>query len=188
MSRHRYALSLAPLLVVAMALSTRAGATTSNAAGPNAPQAATVRASSMIDHLDFGGFGGGTNPQVNYNPYSPNTLTSAYTFEPLYLINSYNCKQVPWLATSHQWKNASTLIFTIRSHVKWNDGKAFTPADVLFTYNLLKKYPPLDTFGVWQALSKVSVSGNRVTMTFKEPSVNMFQRVSSVLIVPERGS
>lgn len=182
MNRHRYTLTTAALLAAVLMLSSALGAKTLNAAGSNAPRSG---ASSMIDHLDFGGFGGGTNPQVNYNPYSPNTLSSGYTFEPLYLINSYNCRQVPWLATGHQWKNSRTLTFTIRSHVKWNDGKAFTPADVLFTYNLLKKYPPLDTLGVWQALSKVSVSGSRVTLTFKAPAVNMFQRVSSVLIVPQ---
>jgi peptide/nickel transport system substrate-binding protein len=139
----------------------------------------------MIDHLDFGGFGGGVNPQVNYNPYSPDALTQGYTFEPLYQFNSYNCSVVPWLATAYRWVNARTLVYTIRRGVTWSDGRAFGPADVVFTYNLLKRYPALDTTGVWQALARVSSSGNTVIMTFKAPSANMLERVSSVLIVPE---
>jgi peptide/nickel transport system substrate-binding protein len=171
-----------------MALAVRGGATTPSAAGATTPRTATgpMSARGMVDHLDFGGFGGGVNPQVNYNPYSPNALAFSYTFEPLYLFNSYSCSAVPWLATAYRWADSRTLVYTIRSGVKWNDGRAFGPADVVFTYNLLKRYPALDTYGVWQALDRVSSSGNNVIMTFKAPSANMLQRVSSdVLIVPQ---
>ena len=44
-----------------------------------------------------------------------------------------------------RWSNGNkTLTFTIRNGVKWTDGKPFTAADVVFTFNLLKKYPALD--------------------------------------------
>ena len=191
MTGRRCAVFLAPLLAMTMVLSPRGGATTSSATGATSPRAATsqVNTRGLVDHLDFGGFGGGSNPQVNYNPFTllfALTAATNYTFEPLYLFNGYSCRPVPWLATAYHWTNSRTLVYTIRSGVEWNDGRAFGPADVVFTYNLLKRYPALDTYGVWQALARVSSSGNKVIMTFKAPSANMLQRVSSdVLIVPQ---
>src|SRR5437588_11191310 len=95
---------LAPLLAITLILSPRGGATILNAARPTMPRTTTGHMSTrgMVDHLDFGGFGGGVNPQVNYNPYSPNALAFSYTFEPLYLFNSYSCSAVPWLATAYR--------------------------------------------------------------------------------------
>jgi len=139
----------------------------------------------MIDHLDFGGFGGGDNPQLNYNPFSPNVLNSAYTWEPLYIIDTFNCKENPWLATSYQWKDNQNLSFTIRDGVKWNDGQPFGPDDVVFTFGLLQKNPAFDTGGVTQVLDSVTADGKNVNFKFKEPSANMFSKIANVLIVPK---
>ena len=51
----------------------------------------------------------------------------------------------PFLATGYKFTDPTTLVYTIRQGVKWSDGKPFTPTDVVFTFNLLKKYPALDT-------------------------------------------
>jgi peptide/nickel transport system substrate-binding protein len=69
--------------------------------------------------------------------------------------------------------------------VKWSDGKAFSPDDVVFTFNLLKKYPALDLQGVWQQISGVAASGNDVTVTFKAPNVPFAGTVAQTPIVPQ---
>src|SRR5882762_8531491 len=53
------------------------------------------------------------------------------------LVENFN----PFLATGHKFTDPKTLDFTIRQNVKWSDGQPFTAADVLFTFNLIKKYP-----------------------------------------------
>ena len=53
----------------------------------------------------------------------------------------------------------TTLAFTLRQGVKWSDGKPFTASDVVFTFNLLKKNPALDTTGVWAQVSSVIALG-----------------------------
>src|SRR5688500_7256151 len=65
----------------------------------------TVAQDTSIPVLNFGGMGGGSNPQPNYNPYSPNKLsgTENLVYEKLYIVNGYNCEQVPWLATAYEW-------------------------------------------------------------------------------------
>jgi len=93
----------------------------------------------------------------------------------------------PWLATSDAWSNGNkTLTFTIRQGVKWNDGKPFTAADVAFTFNLLKRFPALDSNGLWSVLSSVTAQGDTVVMDFKAPSVPYFYYIANQTpILPE---
>jgi peptide/nickel transport system substrate-binding protein len=137
----------------------------------------------MIDKLDAGAFGGGTNPQVNYNPYSPNNLVGGIIYEPLMVQNTYLCTPVPWLATDYKWQDPQTLNFTIRDGIKWSDGQPLIADDVVFTMNMLQKYAALDTSGIWKNLSSVTAQGNQVIFKFKGPSVAMFDRVIGVPIV-----
>lgn len=139
----------------------------------------------MIDRLDGGSFGGGDNPQVNYNPFSPNALIGgvSYLYEPLMAENSYACQVMPWLATDYKWQDPQTLIFTIRQGVKWSDGQPFGPDDVVFTMNMMQKYPALDTNGLWISMSGVKAQGNQVILKFKGPSVPIFERILNQPIV-----
>ena len=77
--------------------------------------------------------------------------TVGFVYEPLVFVDSLESgKTTPWLASSFAWSDANkVLTFTIRKGVKWSDGKPMTAADVVFTFNLLKKNPALDLTAVW---------------------------------------
>lgn len=108
----------------------------------------------------------------NFNPFSPTKLAGVdWIFEPLYIVNPLDGKKTPWLSTSYKWINTTTLRFTLRKGVKWNNGMPFTSKDVVFTFDLLKKHPALDLNSVWSHLKSVSASGNTVTFKFKTPDV-----------------
>ena len=122
----------------------------------------------------------------NFNPYVSSHLVGAnYMYEPLYVVNSLNGKQTPWLATSYKWVSTKKLVFTIRSGVKWSNGKPFTAQDVAFTFNLMKKFPALDTNALWQYLSSVTASGNHVTFMFKAVNVPDWYYIATTHIVNE---
>lgn len=122
----------------------------------------------------------------NFNPFSANKRSgTAYMYEPLEYVNSINGQQTPFLATGHTLKGNTAVDFTIRTGVKWSDGKPFTPADVVFTFDYLKKYPALDSLGIWQQVKSVSASGNTVSVRFKAPDVPFVQQLEQQLIVPE---
>lgn len=77
----------------------------------------------------------------NFNPFSVNALNGImFMYEPMYEVDGITGKQIPWLATAYKWVNNTTLQFTMRQGVKWSNGKPFTAQDVVFTFNLLKKY------------------------------------------------
>lgn len=128
------------------------------------------------------------NPTLveNFNPLSSTELGGTrLIYEPLEIPSTIDGTYTPFLATGYKFTNPKTLVYTIRQGVKWSDGKAFTPADVVFTFDLLKKFPALDSNGVWQQVSSVSASGNDVTVTFKTPNVPFAGVVAQVPIVPE---
>jgi peptide/nickel transport system substrate-binding protein len=150
------------------------------------PIFATAQDQPMIENLNLGSFGGGSNPQVNFNPFSPNVLAGgAHIFETLYIVNDYNCDEVPWLAESYEWRDEQTLVYTIRQGVKWHDGEDFGPEDVVFTFDLIKEYAAFDLNGAWTYLESVTAEDNAVVFAFAEVAIPEFFRMSEVKIVPE---
>jgi peptide/nickel transport system substrate-binding protein len=127
---------------------------------------------------------GTTSPVTvnNLNPYNGNFGVDLM-YNTLMLVNPINGTMAPELATSFKATNSKTLVFTLRNGVKWSNGAPFTAADVVFTFDMLKKYPALDGGGVWNQLSSVSASGNVVTFHLSVPDVPLNLSLASVPIV-----
>jgi peptide/nickel transport system substrate-binding protein len=129
------------------------------------------------------------NPTLveNFNPFQVATRLGGVNlmYEPLEIRSPIDGSYTPFLATKYAFSDPTTLVYTIRQGVKWSDGKPFTPADVVYTFNLLKANPALDSSGVWSQLSGVSASGDTVTFTFTKPNVPFAGIVAGVPIVPE---
>ena len=136
---------------------------------------------------------GGSAPTYvvsNFNPFSPNPDPGVhFVYEPLMYVNPLNGSIIPFLATSYKWSNGGKeLTVVIRKNVKWNDGTEFTPQDVVFTFELLKKYPALDTNGVWSKLSgleTVKANGWNVVFKFSHPNIPEYFYILRTMIVPK---
>jgi peptide/nickel transport system substrate-binding protein len=135
----------------------------------------------------------GTLWNCSFNPFNPGVVGTGVTFgqvyEPLMFVNTLQSGKVsPWLASAYAWSdNNKLLTFTIRNGVTFNDGTPMTAADVVYTFNLLKKFPALDLNSVWSVLKSVTQSGaNQVVFTFSAPSVPYFYYIADqVPIVPQ---
>ncbi len=131
----------------------------------------------------------GSTWTCGFNPYTQagsagQAFSAGIMYEPLWYVNALNNNQRPWLATGYSWSRGNRrLTFTIRTGVKWSDGKPLTAADVAFTYNLLKKFKGLDLNALWTVLSSVSSSGNKVVINFKKPSVPFFYYIADQTFV-----
>jgi len=106
-------------------------------------------------------------------------------YEPLLQFNLVAPPQYyPWLATAYAWSNGGkTITFTIRQGVKWNDGTPFTPADVAFTYNLVKNNAAINLDGL--KISSVSTSGNTVALTFPTPQYTNLEEIAGTAMLPK---
>jgi peptide/nickel transport system substrate-binding protein len=124
------------------------------------------------------------NPFVNTNPVYGMGATGLI-YEPLIQFDlAAPPKYYPWLATSYTWADGGKQItFAIRPGVKWNNGTPFTPADVAFTYNLVKANASINLGGL--QISNVAVSGNNVTLTFPSSQYTNLENIAGVGIVPQ---
>ncbi len=129
----------------------------------------------------------------NFNPFTASTgggrwSTIAAMFEPLMIYNRMQGKFVPWLATEQRWEDAEhrRLIFSLRPSVRWSDGQALKAEDVVFTFQLLKKFPALDTNGVWSFLEGVELAApTEVRFRFQKPFAPGLVYIAQQFIVPQ---
>jgi peptide/nickel transport system substrate-binding protein len=131
------------------------------------------------------GDAGSPNLIEDFNPYAGSQLHGTYLlYEPLELVSGLNGAYTPYLATSYKFTSPTTLVYTLRQGVKWSDGQPLTSADVLFSFNLLKKVPALDGTGIWTVISSVKAAGTSITFTFIKPDVPFAAAIAATPIVP----
>jgi peptide/nickel transport system substrate-binding protein len=127
----------------------------------------------------------------SFNPFVPSSAASlvgatSLIYEPLLQANALKPgNYYKWLSTGYTWSHGGdSITFAIRPGVKWSDGTPFSAADVAFTYEMLKKYPDVNTTGL--AISSVSSSGDKVTINFASPQYANLQNIAGqVYIVPQ---
>jgi peptide/nickel transport system substrate-binding protein len=113
----------------------------------------------------------------NFNPLiaeqSSRWPTRAGVYEPLLIFNAIKGEYTPWLATEYAWSEGNKkLSFTTRKGVLWSDGAPFSAKDVVFTFQLLKKFKAADLYAVWDVLDDVKAPDDEhVEFVFKRPFV-----------------
>jgi peptide/nickel transport system substrate-binding protein len=125
-----------------------------------------------------------------FNPYVPTGApwgmgATGLIYEPLIQFDlAKPPTYYPWLATSYAWSNGGkTITFAIRQGVKWNDGTAFTPADVAYTFNLMKNNASVNLNGL--KISNVSTSGNNVVLNFPTAQFANLESIAGTAILPQ---
>jgi peptide/nickel transport system substrate-binding protein len=126
----------------------------------------------------------------DFNPFQPTSAAygmgaTGLIYEPLI---QFDLAKPPtyykWLATGFKWSNGGkTITFTIRKGVKWSDGQPLTPADVAFTFNMVKNNAAINSAGL--KIGSVSTSGDNVTLTFPTAQYTNLENIAGQAIVPE---
>ena len=125
-----------------------------------------------------------------FNPFVPTGApwgmgATGLIYEPLLQFDiAAPPKYYPWLATAYRWSDGGKAVtFMLRPGVKFSNGTPMTAADVVFTYNLVKKNPSINLGGL--PISTVSASGNTVTLTFPTSEYTNLQEIAGVPILPQ---
>jgi len=127
----------------------------------------------------------------NFNPFAVGTAresTIDFIYEPLAVFNKYEDGKVYYrlaknIALADDLKSVTV---DLRDGAKWSDGKPITADDMVFTYDVMKKFPALDTTAIWSLLDSVTKTGPlQVKLTLKAPSSLAPAKINNVLIVPQ---
>lgn len=120
--------------------------------------------------LYIGGFQWG--PPTSFNPIGSGpawpmgqTFGTQYVYETLFIYNLMTGTLDPQLGAKLETPDASTFKVTLQNGTRWQDGRALTSADVVYTFDLAKRqgvsYAP-----VWDYVSSIT-AGDAKTITLK---------------------
>ena len=128
---------------------------------------------------------GDVNPAKTWE-YSTGTVGLAY--ETAFRFNPLTGNFIPWLATNGTWRTKSQYVMTIRTGVKFSDGRTLTPKDVKYSFDL-PKIPTHPQNALWatSGLKSVRAVKNTVVFTFAgKPGYQQFDFYRyNIAIVPQ---
>ncbi|HEX4063987.1 MAG TPA: ABC transporter substrate-binding protein [Streptosporangiaceae bacterium] len=176
--RSAFTVAAAALLGVALAAGPAIGAG-SAASAASSPSGSTLRIEAQTAFSTF-------NPFEAYFDGDLEVLNQIYPF-----ITASNAQgtPVPYLGT--KWSLSAdklTWTFTIRSGLKWSDGKPITAADAAWTLNLIMHNAAAGTAnGSLVSSFKTVTAPNATTLviTTKQPEANVAYSLTIIPIVPE---
>lgn len=181
-ARPRHLLAVATISVAALVL---AACTGGGGTGTTTAPGSSVGGATDATTIKVAADDGSPTFEQNFNPYVGGRIGAKFIYEPLLVVNTLDGTETPFLADSYEFLDPSTIAVTVRSGVTWSDGEAFTADDVVFTFDLIKKFPALDAFGVWQRLSDVTADGDVVTFALAAQDVTAIRPIEQTLIVPK---
>lgn len=137
---------------------------------------------------------GSDNLTQVFNPFLPDPSAlnmiggtkGSFIYEPLVQINFADIgADTPWLAKEWEWsEDNETFTVHLQDGVKWSDGEDFSADDVVFTYELVKKFPALNRSGI-DFDTVTAPDESTVVFTFTQPSRQAFFKIVALPIVSE---
>lgn len=176
--------------IAACSSSTSTTTPPANSTGSSSPSAAASSPAATSNRALVMESSPETTLTQNFNPFA--TTAPIYAmgadgliYEPLIQFNlAAPPKYYPWLATKFTWgAGGKSITFAIRNGVKWSDGTPFTPADVVFTFNLMKTDTKVNIAGL--QIASATASGNNVTVAFPTSQYTNLENIAGLGILPQ---
>ncbi len=139
-------------------------------------------------------------PPTNFNPLAPSpawpvngTGSTApggggYIYESLFLYDIVNGRFDPLLAQGFQWVDAATMRIQLQPGTRWQDGRPLTARDVVFTFELARRFS-LGYSPFWQHVQSVRAVDDRTVEIRLDPArpnrLLVEEYVATVFILPE---
>ena len=135
-------------------------------------------------------YGGGTGSfTANFNPFSStfNNGARGMVYEPLMFFNQLKPNDVePWLAKGYKLSaDGKTITFDLQTGVTWSDGQPLTAADVVYTFDLLRKTPALNTNGLKIVSAKATDDHTVVLQMGQAAYTDIWYIAGGTYIVPQ---
>ncbi|MGV2883132.1 ABC transporter substrate-binding protein [Paenibacillus taichungensis] len=158
--------------------------TTQNEPAPQTNKETPRNETLYINGLQWG-------PPTNFNLLSGNPAfpvnygnSRELVYETLFMVNQLDGGLEPLLGNSYEWTDETTLRIELNADAKWSDGTAFTADDVVYTYELGKKYD-INWSSFWTYISEVKADGAQaVEIKLNPDNPNKLTILDSIELIP----
>ncbi|RAI93594.1 peptide/nickel transport system substrate-binding protein [Paenibacillus pabuli] len=158
--------------------------TTQNEPAPQTNKETPRNETLYINGLQWG-------PPTNFNLLSGNPAfpvnygnSRELVYETLFMVNQLDGGLEPLLGKSYEWTDETTLRIELNADAKWSDGTAFTADDVVYTYELGKKYD-INWSSFWTYISEVKADGAQaVEIKLNPDNPNKLTVLDSIELIP----
>lgn len=96
------------------------------------------------------------NHLTGWSAFPTNMTSNHLVYETMFMYNNMTEELEPLLAESYEWIDDYTVEIKMNQAARFNDGEKVTADDVIYTYELGKKYPSAVWSGVWEDVDAVS--------------------------------
>ncbi|WP_337034349.1 ABC transporter substrate-binding protein [Paenibacillus illinoisensis] len=159
-------------------------ATTQNEPAPQTNKETPRNETLYINGLQWG-------PPTNFNLLSGNPAfpvnygnSRELLYETLFMVNQLDGALEPLLGKSYEWTDDTTLRIELNADAKWSDGTAFTADDVVYTYELGKKYD-INWSSFWTYIQEVKADGAQsVEIKLNPDNPNKLTVLDSIELIP----
>jgi peptide/nickel transport system substrate-binding protein len=134
-------------------------------------------------------------PPSNFNPLGTSAAWPCgqnnvqLIYETLVRFNLLDGSLQPGLATGIKDTGPTTMSITLQKGTKWQDGKALTADDVVYTFGLAKKHPEISYATFWDYVDSIEkASATTVTVNLKKAPLNpgmVRNYLATTFILPE---
>ncbi|MFB8372372.1 ABC transporter substrate-binding protein [Paenibacillus taichungensis] len=158
--------------------------TTQNEPAPQTNKETPRNETLYINGLQWG-------PPTNFNLLSGNPAfpvnygnSRELVYETLFMVNQLDGGLEPLLGNSYEWTDETTLRIELNADARWSDGTAFTADDVVYTYELGKKYD-INWSSFWTYISEVKADGAQaVEIKLNPDNPNKLTVLDSIELIP----
>ena len=129
--------------------------------------------------------------EAEFNPFDSSfeDLVRGTMFEPLVAFNTLTGEIHYRLANRFYYGQAlKSLTYELKSGLTWSDGHPLTAKDVVFSFELAKKYEQIDKGGLWgdKTLKKVvAINDHTVKFLFNQTNTTADWMIANYYIVPK---
>lgn len=126
----------------------------------------------------------------NFNPYVQNARQTSrwWMYEPLLVFNALKPGEYfPRLAEGfEQPQSLERITIRLRKNLKWSDGSPLTVEDVVFSFELLKRFPALDILGITALVATVEQVGDHsLNFDLVTPSSTAIYKLAELMPLPK---
>lgn len=133
------------------------------------------------------GDGSSTDDKIP-TPWYNRVFATNLMFRSLFIADSTLTEATPDMAEDYKIsEDGLTYTITLKDGLKWSDGEAITPDDVIFSVNTALKAATVNSIytAAFKTISEMTAEGNVITMKLATPYADMINVLAQFAILPK---